>query len=82
MTTRSKSTILLLIILCFPIFLLTQTSKEDALTLDQCINIAIEQNPLVLSAMQQYNASLARVNQAKAFAQPSINWDSDLQPKL
>jgi outer membrane protein TolC len=32
--------------------------------------------------MQQYNASLARVNQAKALAQPSINWDSDLQPKL
>jgi outer membrane protein TolC len=32
--------------------------------------------------MQQYNASLARVSQAKALAQPSINWDSDLQPKL
>jgi outer membrane protein TolC len=32
--------------------------------------------------MQQHNASLARVNQAKAFAQPALNWDSDLQPKL
>jgi outer membrane protein TolC len=61
---------------------LGQTSGENPLTLDQCINIAIQQNPLVLSATQQYNASLARINQAKAFAQPSLNWDSDLQSKL
>ena len=66
----------------FPFFLLAQTSDEEALTLDQCINIAVQQNPLVLSAIQQYNASLARINQAKAFAQPSLNWDSDLQSKL
>jgi cobalt-zinc-cadmium efflux system outer membrane protein len=66
----------------FPLFLLGQTSGENPLTLDQCINIAIQQNPLVLSATQQYNASLARINQAKAFAQPSLNWDSDLQSKL
>jgi outer membrane protein TolC len=61
---------------------MAQTSEEGPLTLDQCINIAIQENPLVLSAVQQYNASLARINQAKAFAQPSINWDSDLQSKL
>jgi outer membrane protein TolC len=32
--------------------------------------------------MQQYQASLARINQAKAFAQPSLNYDSDLQPSF
>ena len=68
--------------MCFPFYLLAQTSDEGALTLDQCINIAVQQNPLVLSAIQQHNASLARINQAKAFAQPSLNWDSDLQSKL
>jgi outer membrane protein TolC len=32
--------------------------------------------------MQQYQASLARIKQAKAFAQPSLDYDSDLQPKF
>jgi cobalt-zinc-cadmium efflux system outer membrane protein len=82
MTTKSKAVILLFLTLCFPIQVLTQTTEKETFTLDQCIAIAIQQNPLVLSAMQQYNASLARVNQAKALAQPSLNWDSDLQPKL
>jgi outer membrane protein TolC len=59
-----------------------QTAKKEVLTLDECISIAIQQNPLILSSLQQYNASLARVSQAKAIPQPSINWDSDLQPKL
>ncbi len=59
-----------------------QTAEKEALTLDECIAIAIQQNPLILSSMQQYNASLARVNMAKAIPQPSINWDSDLQPKI
>lgn len=82
MTRGQKSSIILIATLCLAMSLMAQTSDEDTLTLDQCINIAIQENPLVLSAMQQYNASLARVNQAKAFAQPSINWDSDLQSKL
>jgi outer membrane protein TolC len=82
MATTRKTAIILSITLCFPLSLLAQTPGTDALTLDQCISIAIQKNPLVLSAMQLHNASLARVNQARAFAQPSINWDSDLQPKL
>ncbi len=61
---------------------MAQTSESNTLTLDQCLSIAVQKNPLVLSSMQQYKAALARINQAKAFAQPSINWDSDLQPKL
>jgi len=82
MATRKKTAIILFVTLCFPISLLAQTSEESTLTLDQCISVAIQQNPLVLSAMQQYKAALARINQAKAFSQPSLNWDSDLQPKL
>jgi outer membrane protein TolC len=82
MVTKRKTAIVLFIIILFSHSVSAQTSTEDPLTLDNCISIAIQQNPLVLSAMQQHNASLARVSQAKAFAQPSINWDSDLQPKL
>jgi outer membrane protein TolC len=59
-----------------------KSAEKEVLTLDECISIATQQNPLILSSLQQYNASLARVSQAKAIPQPSINWDSDLQPKL
>jgi outer membrane protein TolC len=52
-----------------------------ALTLDQCVSIALSNNPLWLSAEEDYQASLARVLQAKAFAQPALQWDSDLEPK-
>jgi outer membrane protein TolC len=82
MAKTAKAAIILSILLCFPISMRAQTSGSETLTLNQCISIAIEQNPLVLSAMQLHNASLARVNQARAFAQPSINWDSDMQSKL
>lgn len=79
---RRKFLVLFIIVTFFLFPLWGQTSKKDELTLDQCIAIALQQNPLVLSSLQQYQASLARVNQAKAFPQPSIDFDSDLQPKL
>jgi outer membrane protein TolC len=71
-----------IIVLSLPLCLTAQTAENETLTLDQCVSIAIGQNPLILSSIEQYNAFLARVNQAKAFAQPTINWDSDIQPKL
>lgn len=82
MRQGQKSPLILFIIIYLAVFLMAQTPEDSSLTLDQCISIAIHENPLVLSAAQQYDAALARINQAKAFAQPAINWDSDLQPKL
>jgi len=82
MTRGRKTTVILFIALFLPVLQVAQASENNALTLDQCLSIAVQQNPLVLSSMQQYKAALARINQAKALAQPSINWDSDLQPKL
>jgi len=80
---RSKLSVGLIIILWVICFLWGQaTENPNRLTLEQCISIAIQQNPLVLSSLQQYQASLARVNQAKAFPQPSLDYDSDLQPKF
>jgi outer membrane protein TolC len=52
------------------------------LTLKQCIDISLSGNPLWLSAEDDYQASLARVRQAKQFPQPSLDYDSDLQPSF
>lgn len=57
-----------------------QAENKNAFTLEQCISLALQQNPLILSSREQYRASLARISQAKAFSQPSIDFDSDLQP--
>jgi len=76
---------ILIPVLCFLLFLplLSQSAEENSrLTLDQCITIALQTNPLILSSYQQYQASLARESQAKAIPQPSLDYDSDLQPKL
>lgn len=54
----------------------------SSLTLNQCIEISLSRNPLWLSAEEDYQASLARVRQAKAFPQPSLEFDSDLRPGL
>lgn len=74
--------ILFFLLPCLTFSLWGQKPKNETLTLDQCISIAIKENPLILSSFQQYQASLARISQAKAFSQPSLNWDSDLQPNL
>jgi len=73
-----------LLFICLSLFLQLQAqeAQNDALTLEECAAVALQNNPLILSSFQQYQASLARISQAKAFTQPSLNWDSDLQDKL
>jgi cobalt-zinc-cadmium efflux system outer membrane protein len=58
-----------------------QPADGQALTLDQCISIALEQNPRVLGSREQHRAALARVNLARALPQPVFSLDSDLQPR-
>ena len=79
---RIKLHILLVTTLLLPCSLWCQTPENTALTLEQCISITLQQNPLILSSLQQHQASLARISQAKALPQPSINYDSDLQPEF
>ncbi len=67
---------------CLVLSLHAQESTAQALTLEDCIHTAMMHNPLILSSLQQYQASQARISQAKAFSQPTLNWDSDLQEKL
>ena len=54
----------------------------ETFTLEQCIAAALEQNPLLQSSHQLYQASLARIHQAKAFSQPRLDFDSDLQYRV
>jgi outer membrane protein TolC len=56
--------------------------QDEELTLGECVSLALEQNPLVLSAEEHYQASLARVRQARAFPQPSLDFSSDFQRRL
>ena len=58
----------------------TVMAQDEPLTLEQCVSIALRDNPVIKSSQDQYQAALARVNQAKAFSQPSLSYDSDLQP--
>ena len=74
--------IFLIIILAFFLNPSPSHGAQEELTLEQCINLALKQNPLILSSLEQYQASLARVNQAKALAQPSLDYDNDMQPKF
>lgn len=79
---RRKLYILLGVALCICGSLSAQTEESSVLTLEQCVSVAIQHNPLILSALQQYQASLARVRQAKALPQPYLDYDSDLQPNF
>ncbi len=78
---KRKSAVFTLFVVTL-ITILYSGQAEEELTLEQCINLALKQNPLILSSLEQYQASLARVNQAKALAQPSLNYDNDMQPKF
>jgi outer membrane protein TolC len=69
-------------VLLFSPFPVEADDGAVTLTLKQCIDISLLRNPLWLSAEEDYQASLARVRQAKAFPQPSLEVDSDLQPSL
>ena len=71
-------TLLLSLVLTSPLW--CQETEDTPLTLDQCISIALDRNPLILSSSAYYRAALARINQAKSIPQPVIGYDSDLQP--
>ncbi len=81
MISRKYATLLILCLCLLP-QLHAQEAQTDTLTLEECTTVALQNNPLILSSFQQYQASLARISQAKAFTQPSLNWDSDMQDKL
>jgi len=80
---RCRVLLLIVILACCPLWSNSlKYGSNNPLTLEECVSIALKQNPLILSSWQQYQASLARIRQARAFSQPAIDYDSDLQPKF
>jgi outer membrane protein TolC len=59
-----------------------EATLSRPLSLEQCLSIALDNNPLILSSYQKYLASQARINIAKAWPQPSLTIDYELEPKL
>lgn len=56
--------------------------SPSPLTLEQCLEIALGNNPLLLANYDQYQAARARINIARSFPQPEILLDYPLQPKF
>ena len=79
---KSTSKITFTAILTLSCLIWSQPPENNVLTLEECISIALEHNPLILSSLGQHQASLARIHQAKALPQPSLDYDSDLQPEF
>jgi cobalt-zinc-cadmium efflux system outer membrane protein len=61
---------------------LAAQTPEAPLDLEGCIAQALESSPRVLQWRSEHRAALARVNAARAFPQPTVAYDSDLQPRL
>ncbi len=78
----SKSLLIILLAVGLTMPLAGQTSDENTFSLEKCLETAVQNNPLILSSLQQHAAARARIRQALAFAQPSLEYDSDLQPKF
>ena len=70
----------LLTVLCLTAALSGQTTPDEALSLDECITIALERHPLILASGDRYQAAVARIRQAKVYPFPSIDFNSDVQP--
>ncbi len=68
-------------VLCLTGSLWGQPVDDQAMSLDQCISIALSRNPMILSSVQSHQASLARIDQATVFPYPSVEFNSDLQPQ-
>ena len=50
--------------------------KGDTLNLQQCIEVALKQQPTIIAAMGTVNINQSRVGQAKSNYYPQINWSS------
>lgn len=51
----------------------------EGLSLEDCLTLALENNPMLLAAQEHHTAAEARVLQAKAIPQPDLDYDSDMQ---
>jgi len=55
------------------------SASEGPLSLENCLDLALEQNPELLAAQQRQIAAEARIQQARAIPQLNLDYDSDMQ---
>ena len=60
---------------------LAQDTATGALTLDDCLRLALAEHPVLKASAHRHEAAVARVKQAQARPQPTFDFDSDLQPQ-
>jgi cobalt-zinc-cadmium efflux system outer membrane protein len=58
-----------------------QPPPAPALSLDDCLRLAMAEHPLLKASGHRLEAAQARVEQARALSQPTLTFDSDLQPR-
>ncbi|MFO7694718.1 MAG: TolC family protein [Vicinamibacterales bacterium] len=58
-----------------------QPAPAPPLSLDDCLRLAMAEHPLVKASGHRFEAAQARVEQARALPQPTLAFDSDLQPQ-
>jgi outer membrane protein TolC len=76
-----KTRVLSILVILLAFNLRVQSEETEILTLNQCLAVALSQNPLILSAIHSHQASVARIDQATSFPVPSIDFESDVQPQ-
>ncbi len=54
----------------------------EPLRLEDCLERALAHNPRLLAAHELRHAAEARVTQARAIPQPTLDYDSDMQPEI
>ena len=55
------------------------SAADGPLSLEDCLELALEHNPKLLAAHERLNAAEARVQQARVIPQPVLGYDSDMQ---
>ncbi len=59
----------------------SQPAPPPPLSLDDCLRLALAEDPWLKASGHRLEAAQARVEQARALPQPTLTFDSDLQPR-
>jgi outer membrane protein TolC len=68
--------LLFVLIIPFDLYAEELIKKDDFLTLQRCIEIALKMQPNIIAAINTVNVNESRIGQAKANYYPQVNWSS------
>ncbi len=79
---RAILIVVLLYLSSFSFSVCAVQQTNEPITIEKAIEIALKRNPDIQSALKEYEAARARINQAKAFPEPELSWEFDFQPRI